>query len=551
MVNFRDFEIIKLPEQRNNSIPISFVGIFPNERGKPYFVLPQGFESFDEQNLNNFFIDLYKVFKKYTNLLENKIKQNKDQNIKKIENGKYSINNSSDTTIYYSKLDNIDNILNIVEGQTFINFNTKLAPMKPFQIKDKHLESAIYQNDTIVINEVIDNKKFISQQSSIDILDMLIFIYSQINIELKEKEKNIKYKSFYDNFIEKFKFNNNDNIFGVTSKNTIEKLKETLEIINKNTSYKDNIYYDIYDSIEEFLYFNKMINSRKIMWGIDSFSFIWEDMYLNFIFENINTSNILFADSLRYGNTYFPFGNTNKSYYTYNEDSKSYPFYLKTPKKLEKYLYPDIVILNRTELNDKSFDDFFDIEKKHYKSNINNYIKLKPKYLNNEYLKKVFIVDQLDTNEYTIVEKGYLKRINDSYNGEWDRDMSRTKSNIIKQLNSLKGQVEQNKYYDEIFYQRFIQIIDVKYYSKEFLESNSKKVQNDSIKQLVYELALKQDKKYKELEVSNYFIIPKYIDIMDETYEKTLINNSFISEKDITIYFANFQIIMKKYIGDI
>ena len=38
---------------------------------------------------------------------------------------------------------------------------------------------------------------------------------------------------------------------------------------------------------------------------------------------------------------------------------------------------------------------------------------------------------------------------------------------------------------------------------------------------------------------------------MDETYEKTLINNSFISEKDITIYFANFQIIMKKYIGDI
>ena len=34
-------------------------------------------------------------------------------------------------------------------------------------------------------------------------------------------------------------------------------------------------------------------------------------------------------------------------------------------------------------------------------------------------------------------------------------------------------------------------------------------------------------------------------------YEKTLINNSFISEKDITIYFANFQIIMKKYIGDI
>ena len=208
------------------------------------------------------------------------------------------------------------------------------------------------------------------------------------------------------------------------------------------------------------------------MWGIDSFSFIWEDMYLNFIFENINTSNILFADSLRYGNTYFPFGNTNKSYYTYNEDSKSYPFYLKTPKKLEKYLYPDIVILNRTELNDKSFDDFFDIEKKHYKSNINNYIKLKPKYLNNEYLKKVFIVDQLDTNEYTIVEKGYLKRINDSYNGEWDRDMSRTKSNIIKYLNSLKGQVEQNKYYDEIFYQRFIQIIDVKYYSKEFLESN-------------------------------------------------------------------------------
>lgn len=553
MIHSHNFEIIKLPEGRGN-IPISFVGIYPNETGKPYFVLPQGFESFDNDNLSQFFINLYKVYKNYTNLLDDKIKYNKDQNTIKREDGTYTITNRDETTIFYSKLDFIDNIMNTVEGQSFINFNTKIAQVKPFQLKSRHLENAIYQNNNVIIDEVLDNKKFITQQPSIDILNMLIFIYSQINIELKEKEKNQKYKSYYDNFLEKYKLNYNDNIFGSSSKITIEKLKEILESINKKTFYKDNIYYEIYDVIEEFLYFNKMSNNKDIRWGIDSFSFIWEDMYLKYIFDN-NTDKILFADSERNGNINIPFGGGNHLYYSHDNDLTKYPFYLEIQKKYKKYLYPDLVI-SKKNLSQIKFEDFFVAEPKEYIAHCgtytNYYITLKKEYLNNEYLKNIFKIESFATSEYKLVNEGYIETWNRRNNGEYASQIVSTKANIEKYINSLENEVEENDDYNDIFrYKTRIQIIDVKYCSKEFLESNDEKIKNDTVKQLIYELALKQDENYKDFEVINYFVIPKFINNLDTKVRSITVENNLINDKEIFICEINFEVIMKNYIGEL
>jgi hypothetical protein len=549
MIHSNNFEIIKLTEERKD-IPISFVGIYPNEMGKPYFVLPQGFEFFDHNNIGQFFTSLYKVYRNYRNLLDNQIKYNKDQNTKKNKEGIYTITKEEETTIFYSKLDFIDNIMKTVEGQSFIDFNTKIAKVKPFQIKSRHLENAMYQNNNVIINEVLDNKKFISQQPSIDILNMLIFIYSQINVELKEKDKNQKYKSFYDNFIEKYRLNYNDNIFDSNSDITIEKLKEILEVINKKTFYKDNTYYEVYDVIEDFLYFNKTLNDKYIKWGIDSFSFVWEDMYLKYIFDK-NVDAILFADSEDNGNINIPFSGQTHLYYSHDKNLTSYPFFLEIPKQAKKYLYPDLVV-RKKELIQIKFDDFFETERRTYGSYTNHYIKLKDEYLNNEYLKNVFKVKSFNETEYELITVGYIEKYNKKHNGEYNSLIETTKANIVKYINSLENKVEKNKEYNEIFkYNNTIQIIDVKYYSKDFLETNDPKIKNDTVKQLIYELALKQDIKYKNMKIFNYFVIPKFIDKSNEISIKVTVNNKLINEKEILIYEINFDVIMKNYIGEL
>lgn len=548
MIHSDNFEIIKLAEERKD-IPISFVGIYPNGTGKPYFVLPHGFESFDDNNIGQFFTSLYKVYRNYTNLLDNQIKYNKDQNIKKNKEGIYRITKEDETTIFYSKLDFIDSIMKTVEGQSFIDFNTKIAQVKPFQIKSQHLENAMYQNNNVIIDEVFDNKKIITQQPSIDILNMLIFIYSQINVELKEKDKNQKYKSFYDNFIEKYKLNYNDNIFDPHSNVTIEKLKEILERINKKTFYKDNTYYEIYDVIEDFLYFNKTLNDKDIKWGIDSFSFVWEDMYLKYIFDK-KIDEILFADSERNGNINIPFNGGTHLYYSYDKNLTSYPFFLKIPKQTKKYLYPDLVVRNK-ELIQIKFDDFFETELRIYGSYTNHYIKLREEYSNNEYLKNVFKVKSFSETEYELVEVGYIEKYNMKHNGEYGSLIESTKAKIVKYINSLENKVEKNKDYNELFkYNNTIQIIDVKYYSKDFLETNDPKIKNDTVKQLIYELALKQDIKYKDIKVFNYFVIPKFIDKSNEISIKVIVDNDLINEKEILIYEINFDQIMRNYIGE-
>ncbi|MCT7602412.1 hypothetical protein [Aliarcobacter butzleri] len=554
MIHSNNFEIIKLAEERKG-IPISFVGIYPNGTGKPYFVLPHGFEFFDDNNIGQFFTSLYKVYRNYTNLLDNQIKYNKDQSIKNNKEGIYTITKEEETTIFYSKLDFIDNIMKTVEGQSFIDFNTKIAEVKPFQIKSRHLENAMYQNNNVIINEVFDNKKFISQQPSIDILNMLIFIYSQINVELKEKNKNQKYKSFYDNFIEKYRLNYNDNIFDSNSNITIEKLKEILERINKKTFYKDNTYYEIYDVIEDFLYFNKTLDDKDIKWGIDSFSFVWEDMYLKYIFDNRRMDAILFADSERNGNINIPFSGGTHLYYSHDKNLEKYPFFLEIPKQDKKYLYPDLVV-RKQELIQLKFDDFFETEPREYnsvfgKSYTNHYIKLKQEYSNNEYLKNVFKVKNFNETEYELVDEGYIAKYNKKNNGEYASMIEGTKDKIVKYINSLENKVERNQDYNEIFkYTNTIQIIDVKYYSKDFLETNDPKIKNDTVKQLIYELALKQDTNYKDMKVFNCFVIPKFIDKLNEISRKVTVDNDLINEKEILINEINFDVIMKNYIGE-
>lgn len=554
MIDFHNFEIIKLPEQRVN-IPISFVGIYPNDNGKPFFILPQGFENFDDEKLDIFFIDLYKTFKNYKNLLETKKKYNQDLKIHPDNQGTYTIENSeNETTTFYSKLDYIDAIIDLVENQSFIDFNTKISPTKPFEIKSRHLEQAIYQNNIAIIDEVLDNKKYLTTQPSIDILNMLIFIYSQINIELKQGDKNSKYKNYYDSFIKKYNLTVSDRIVGKNSKQTLDKLKEIFEIIHKKTFYRDSVYYDIYDAIENFLYFNNIKNSRRMKWGIDSFSFVWEDMYLKYSF-NHNKEQILFADTKRYANINIPFENGNNPYYIKNQDIESYPFYLKTPNVNKKYLYPDLVLLSLKEKEKITFDSFFTVIKRSYGSYTNHYIQLKSKYVANNYLQSVFKVDDIRTHEYTLVESGYIKRINDRYNGEWTKDLQKTKEDIIRYIVSLKNHVEKNHDFYEIFYDETlnITITDIKYYSKEFLELNNSKVINDSIKQLVYELALSQQEGYENYMIHSCFVIPKYFDNSNETnIEKEIaIVNPLIADKKIKILEVNFKMMMKNYIGEL
>jgi len=543
MLNFEDYQIINSSEDRKEfNIKEAFVGIRSSkeseiESEKPFFILPYGFEDIDEDNfsLNDFFVDLYKTFKVYKNHLDTQT--NADKN--KPKDGEYKLENEDDeSAIFYSKLELIDSIIEFVEGESFIDFNTKIAPTKPFEIKSKYLENAIYQDDIAIIDEVLDNKKFLTTKPSIDILNMLIFIYSQINEKLKESSKNLKYRSFYNDFVEKFRLNQNDNIFGKNSKITIERLKDILDSIDKKTIYKDELYFDIYEAIEKFLYFNKMVKSKDIKWGIDNFNFVWEDICQKYLFDT-REEDIIFADSSNYKKKnlkYFGF----KECYVKDKNFDN-PFYLQKSNEKNRYIYPDIVLNRKLDINLTKADIFNldNIYKTTYDTDwSNHYYKLKI---------DISFINKFSSNEF-FLNRYNLKKLELA---SWDRTSYVDKN----QERDYTSERDRDRLYDrltkKILEDISIKIIDFKNLSKEYLETDDKHLQIATTKQLVYELALKQHSDFKDSNIESEFWIPKYFDSDSEKIEIEIdIDNPLLKDREIIVKEINFLKLQKNYIGE-
>lgn len=549
-----NFHLIFTGEDRkNNNIHPSFVGILPSKNEKPFFVFPHGFENLEinDQLFTKVFFLIYKIFSKYKQDIETRRKFNAELEIEKSNNGQYKIpskDNDGVTIRFYSELNTIDDIIKLVEGEVFFEIRNKIGLTRPFEIKSKHLEYSLYQNGIAIIDEVPDNKKYITSTLYIDIVLMLSYIYEEIQKMSYAYENKAHIGHYAELFREKFEIKKHEKIFYDKNELHLKRLRYILESIHKHTVYKDPLYSDIYNAIYNFLYFKKTLLRNKITWGIESFAFVWEEMCLNFLLLK-HKENVLYADTQDYPDKSIKIRTISNKPLTYyfakDNNEASYPFFVQIPGYSKTYIFPDVVVWSMNNDSIK-LEDFFDVDDYFYGANKNYKINIKHKYLSNKLL-----LNLMDSKEIVAHGGGLsdenLNELNSRY-GIYSNRISLTKSNLIEKLNILKnefiqmanlGMIEES--YKELFTFDFIKIIDFKYYPIQYiLNEQNEKIRKDQIKQLAYELSF-SNSNYLYKNIVSRFVLPKFI---DETHKKSF---TFLHSQ-IEVQYWSFQNIAEFYI---
>lgn len=302
---------LKIEKRSDNTNYNSFVGIRRNhDTGELVFRLPLGFESFPEDDfteVKNLFFKMYRTFKKFEkdNYDNNKRdiqddKPSAKDNTKSSANGYRFTDKEENDVVLYSKIAVIEKIIEIYDDLVInsIERHVSRSELIDFSKIDKYLHRAVYlSNHTVFIDEMNLPKNTIKLESS-NLIELYCFILAEIMHELEQDidshviEISNKFKELH--------LSNDQSIFNEqTFEITINVLKEQLDDINKNTAYKDDDYWMIYEAIETFLYGEldmSCTNEDGIFWGIDNFYQVWEDMCNTWVFKN-KYFDVFYADT--------------------------------------------------------------------------------------------------------------------------------------------------------------------------------------------------------------------------------------------------------------
>lgn len=328
----------------------SFVGIRPHQ-GKMTFFLPKGFDNFDKsyENIKNLFFKMYRTFdkfcqngKKYGNkFLDDSQKENtKNKN----SQGAYIFTDEDNNEIVlYSKIDLIDKIFQTYQELEIESLIQELGLIEEVDYSkiENYLDKGIFlSNHAIFIENMVGYRNIVRGVPS-ELIELFCYIYKELAGELeKELFEQIKEISF--NFSYKY-LSPEQSLFSEHSfESTISILKDCLDNIHKTTAYKNYQYWDIYEAVEHFLYgsleFDK--DSNQGFWGINNFSYIWEDM-CNYMVANHKEYNILYCDSTLPLNEYK--NNLSKDYVWIDKNIiPNNPFYLDFDG-LKRWIRPDII----------------------------------------------------------------------------------------------------------------------------------------------------------------------------------------------------------------
>jgi len=553
MFNLSQNDFIDDENRKNN---FSFVGLKTESDGIKFY-LPKGFNGFDKssfEDTKNLFLNLYKIFKKFSQ----KIIKDRDGSINK--NGGFAFQSEeNETIVLYSKLNMFDTILDEFDDMDIYSFDIKRRKTDKIDYSkiDKYIDQATFlEDDTIYLDEVEIKKNTLIFDES-ELVEMFCYIYCDIKKALEdEKDIPIEIQSLSMRFIERHLAHDSSLFAEDSFEITKDILKDRLEIIDRNSLLKDATYDRLYEAIYTFLYGNPFFDGDKdIHWGIDNFAFVWEEMCHHYFFENYK-DDILFADTNSFKQTQIG-ENT-----CYIKNWFKYPFILNYVEKKEdkiiekKYLYPDLVVLRSSEKNIEKFLE----ETSLGLGNIHTHNSWKydryHNYIITIYINKiefdcgVFFVD-LKENDNTIKISDnniYFKKTNKKdypYN-YWVSEIYILKK-PLKNIEVFEWKDNYStaileKYNNEILNfilvslnlkSNYKLIIDFKYMSIESLnETINDKVEEDIKKQLLYKLALQSTD--TELIIENRFYIPSYSEPTSDTKIPSL------HDSDIEVKYLNF-----------
>lgn len=534
------FNFAKLKLNKNNLSQqyTPFVGIRKNDQGIFEFTLPLGFENFPDNNFDftkNIFFTMYRTFKKFETEHRNKFEDNspkKKDTIQVAHNGYSFKDKNDDEVLLYSKIGIIDNILSTYD-ELAINTVIRTEGSSQnivFERVEAYLDKAIYQEESIYIEEFITDRRTLSVNIH-DIIELYSFILDELKKELQEEidDDIISYSKI---FREKHLGSESSLFNEKTYEQTIFILKDILDKIDKRTPYKDDGYWRIYTAIELFLYgdLNTSTTSNDgIFWGVNNFYQIWEDMCNTYAFKNFK--NILYADTKISINGISVANRNIAGHLVYCSEDFSIPFCFSLNAN-KRYARPDFIHIPTSRKVDLgiSFD-----EKPHPKNSSVLDIIVRLANPENQQSKKIFekVIDMMISEGKKTPMRHKSPNIFKIYN-----------KHIFEKIKRKIAYINENN-------RECIELLDWKYIDIKFLtDDKNQKVKIDITKQLFYEFSLQYTS--KKINTNSSFILPYYY---PEGYKEigeffTGFINQRLRDSKIKVFHANFIEMQKAYLND-
>ena len=576
MFNFKYLDI-----QKNTSdIYNSFVGIRKNiETDRMTFYLPKGFESFDAnyENVKNLFFSMYRTFKrfeidnisKFEKMLDKEGKNRDNTYSRDFKGYKFSDEEDDNELLLYSKIDIIDDFFKLHEELNMDSIVQRFGYTENIDYSNIEMllnEGIFLENNAIFISDNQSEKSVIESSIS-ELAELYCYIYKELLIELDYEISQIV-SDVADNFSYKYLTILQSLFDKDTYELTILILKDCLDNIDKHTAYKDYLYYDIYEVIEQFLYGQlSSDNHQGSFWGINNFSYVWEDICNSFVLSDASKKVLYCDSSLRSKKIHKIHKNLQRKvfggYSVYIDKDFINNFNIELDDH-KRWMRPDLLISDKE--NDISIHNPLDIViNQGYllikKSIPNRLLNFGDNNINVELsLKSVFEQDEISIIADKIFNL-FLSKFSNLYRNKGTvrgslkgyRYTPKGKNNFI--LNNI-SENKFNEIYQEVYNrgnnihqapEPKIYIIDWKYVPSKFFIKDSKKLKLDIVKQLTYEFCVMQNEESREVRLINQFCIPKFCDseqlVIDE-------DNSTLAESNINIISLNFNVLQREYISE-
>lgn len=574
MFNFESLDI----QKNTNDIYNSFVGIRKNsETNRMTFYLPKGFEDFEVsyESVKSLFFSMYKTFKRFEidnisrfdKMLDEEGRNRDNTHSRDFKGYRFSDEEGDNEVLFYSKIDIIDNFFKSHKELDIDSIVQRFGYTENIDYSNIEIllsEGVFLENNAIFISEN-ESEKSVIESSMSELVELYCYIYKELLIELNKDVSPIV-SDVADNFSYKY-LTSLQSLFSKDSYElTILILKDCLDIIDKRTAYKDYLYYNIYEVVEQFLYGQLSSDDNNgNFWGINNFSFIWEDMCNSFVLSDSSRKIIYCDSSLKSEKLSSIHENLQRknfgghSVYIDKDFTNNFNIELNGYKR---WLRPDLLISNRDNgaLVENPLDNI--INKKYLF--IKKYVPTRLlNFGDNNINVDISIKSMVEQDENTLIAEKIFNLFSAKF------------SNLYRNVGTARGSLRGYRYtpksrysfsltnisedkFSEIYHEVYsrgenindnhepeVYIVDWKYVPSSFFSGNSKKLKLDVIKQLTYEFCITKNEDSKIKTISQ-FCIPKFCDSNNLVISE---DNSTIAESNINIVSLNFNFLQREYVS--
>lgn len=234
------------------------------------------------------FLRLFQVLRTFRSAGHTTLKNDRDSAQKGRDGGRELLGTHSDEgeVIYYHHLDLLDCILDVHNDLSILSLAQRVGRSERlnYEKMHKHLDRANFMDDdSFIVDEMLLPRNELAFEP-VEIVQMYSFVLFEIRKLLGEEHAvTSDMRVLAEQFLERH-LAAGDGLFSFdTWVRTRTVLRERLEIIDANTTYKDDVYHDLYDALERFLWGESRPDANGLQWGISAFAPVWESMCMAYV----------------------------------------------------------------------------------------------------------------------------------------------------------------------------------------------------------------------------------------------------------------------------